>query len=76
MLKSILKIDGAQQLSKAEQKSINGGSASLDFYCCILIWHGQPVLNPHAICQNLLENPNAYCSPAACSPDNDGECIG
>lgn len=29
MLKNILKLDGAQQLSKNEQKSINGGRA----YC-------------------------------------------
>jgi len=30
MLKNILKLDGAQQLSKKEQNAINGGGACID----------------------------------------------
>ncbi|CAM2826689.1 hypothetical protein SAMN05444355_11176 [Flavobacterium frigoris] len=32
MLKNILKLNGAQKLSKSEQKSINGGKAPV---CCL-----------------------------------------
>ena len=35
MLKNILKLDGAQKLSKNEQKSINGGK----IMACAECWH-------------------------------------
>lgn len=35
MLKTILNLEGAQQLSKNEQKSIHGGKAPL----CCMEWH-------------------------------------
>jgi hypothetical protein len=35
MLKNILKLSGAQKLTKGEQKSINGGKVPL----CCLVWN-------------------------------------
>jgi hypothetical protein len=34
MLKNILKLDGAQQLSKNEQKEVNGGKGCHAYYDC------------------------------------------
>jgi len=57
MLKNILKLDGAQELSKNEQKAINGGLAcgSYDGHCpsgshCSVgpqngVWNGRCILN-------------------------------
>jgi hypothetical protein len=34
MLKSILKLEGAQKLTKGEQKEINGGKETVQKPCC------------------------------------------
>ena len=51
MLKNILKLDGAQQLSKNEQKEINGGKIN----CA----------NNHNICPTgqCCKTPGNYCGP-------------
>jgi hypothetical protein len=58
MLKNILKLDGAQELSKTEQKSINGGLNSCfemgcrSGECCV------PVSDNFGICHSIAKYPS------------------
>ena len=62
MLKNILKLEGAQKLTKNEQKSINGGAVA---YC------QRSQCDTDAACSG-----GAYCEKKLCKGEYYGKCVG